>query len=242
MFYFSMVWMHGDSLYAVQDTAGGSTEPSVLTRHSNAAAHWPGNQLTLADFKQQTLEILAARDELVETLSIPDDGARLEALEPLTRSKFVFQRYEASAALSKLGPEAVPTLKKMLREPHRSTYELARALVSAAGPAAAAEMTAQLQEQLEFWTEAAPTLPMGWRKNRDETFDEGRRHEAILFPAMETVRGARYPPARDVVAGLRKVWIATPALADREQGGPGIIRQCDLLLQELDDKPAPAAK
>ena len=102
-------------------------------------------------------------------------------------------------------------------------------------------MTDQLDEQLEFWTEAAPTLPMGWRENYAESLSEAHRHEAILYPALEAVRSARYAPARDVVAGLRKVWAATPALADREQGGPGIIRQCDVFLQEL-DTPAPAAK
>ena len=72
--YYSMVWMNGDSLFAVQQTSGGSTEPSVLTRDSNAPAHWPRNQLTLVDFKQATLEVAAAQDALVETLAIPGVG------------------------------------------------------------------------------------------------------------------------------------------------------------------------
>ena len=152
----------------------------------------------------------------------------------MTRSKFWHQRGEAFAALGECGPKALPLLRQMLRDDSYDQYQVAPAIIVAAGDDAGREMTEVLQAEVAFWTKAAPTLPQGWWNSLNPE-DQRRAYQnrySLLLPALASIGELRYQPGRAAVQELHDLWVSCPQYDDKA-GLNQITEACDKTLDKL---------
>jgi hypothetical protein len=219
----SAVWIDDGHAYAfLQVRNPGPTQLRALGKDA-------------ARFKQETLDIVAAKGLLARAIAIAEPARRVEALEPMAKGKYWHQRHEAIAALGNCGPAAVVCLRQMLRTYGNETGEVTSALARAAGENAGPEMTAVLEEDVAFWKSVAADLPVGWWNNLSS---EQKRHQCqsrycILGPAMGSVVALHYSPARKPVLELRDLWVSLPQLNDKS-GLNQITEGCNQALLKLE--------
>ncbi len=71
---------------------------------------------TLANFKRETLAMLAARQALAKAIALPDANRRAELLVPMAHGPYRLEQEDAITALGGCGPAGVPALEKLMRE------------------------------------------------------------------------------------------------------------------------------
>ena len=225
----SVVWVEAGHAYAFQQLHNpGPTELREL----------PDDE---EKFKQETMEILAAKDALHRAILLADPGARALALQPMITSNNWYQRHEAIAVLGECGPPALPVLRRPLLDGGGDSVLITGALIHAAGENAGAEMTLLLSQEVAFWRKEAPGLPVGWW-NKLEPAERRERllnHFMILNPALTALAGLQFEPARPVVREFRDLWTSMPQL--NEPGGSEIPPLCDKILHVTERTAGPPA-
>ena len=190
---------------------------------------------------QQVDEIVEARDSLAQAVAIGDPAERAEALQKFVRSPRFRARMEAFDALGKGGEDALPVLRKMLRDSSLADYHghVIEALLKAGGPRVGAELTDIVGEELQFWKQTAPRLHIGWWNGAG--LDQGMNGTEVLalrnryvkvHNALLALKQLRYEGSAAVVTELRDYWRSMPQLDDRS-GLDQMSQTCDELLLTL---------
>ncbi len=224
----SAVWMEAGHAYAFQQLHNpGPTELREL----------PDDE---EKFKQETMEILAAKDALHRAILLADPGMALGASADDHEQQLV------PAARGDCGgrgvwPPALPVLRRPLLDGGGDSVLITGALIHAAGENPGAEMTLLLSHEVAFWRKEAPGLPVGWW-NKLEPAERRERllnHFMILNPALTALAGLQFEPARPVVREFRDLWTSMPQL--NEPGGSEIPPLCDKILHVTERTAGPPA-
>jgi len=219
----SVAWIEGDAAYAFEQV--NNPGPTELEKISEKASL----------IQDQTRDILTSQEGLRKAMTIQDAAARATALESLAKLSVWECRREAVAALGGCGRAGLPMLHEMLHDGHFDQTGVVNAIGTASGDGAGDEMKAILTAEAEFWTHAAPGLPVGWWNN----VEPGDRREALrnqyelLSAALNQVAKLHYAPALEVIQSLRNLWLSFPQLNDKLGFDP-ITNACDAALKAID--------
>lgn len=183
-------------------------------------ALWPCSlgmhQMTALSLRTRIREVLQLQDELALVLRMKNNDQRAEKLNAIVGGDIYEARKEAIQGLGKCGPAAVPILRRIMDKPPipYDSRDIFRAFVEAAGRNAGPELTAWLEQDVDFWETTGPTLKMGWW-NEDAKPDAPLRvkyDETIQI--IRSLAALKYRPAADIAKRLRDLWRSHPALND----------------------------
>lgn len=211
----SAVWIEDTEPFAfVQRVNPGPTELHPLGQ-------------TEVEFVKETFVILDVKDQLSRIAKLDSSLDRARALVPMTRSRYWHARKEAFALLGQCGGDALPLLRKMLRDEAVDQSDVVRALAAAAGADAGKELAAILQDELAYWKSVGPSLKPGWwNAGPEDQRKVLQAHYNVLQNSLRALANAPDHPAREVVTQLRELWLSLPQLNDRS-GVNAIVEECE---------------
>jgi hypothetical protein len=168
---------------------------------------------------------------------LPDKRARAEALATFLSSPYRAAHSDVFKQLQSCGPDAVPTLLAILRDPalldkHR---EALRIFVDIKGPQAGPQLTDLLESEREFWAAAGTALqsssvkPSSLLYGQDSYVFRRYKHTVDL---LHTLSEIQFAGARETVTALRDT--LAPILQLRSPDGTNpILWECNRVLSQL---------
>jgi hypothetical protein len=194
--------------------------------------------LTEDELKNQSQQIKATQNSLLQAAGITNLATRAEALAPFAHDSLDQAREAAFAELKKVGPTALPVLRRLLADDslldiHAGVVEV---LAETGKNDAAPDLVGLIKSDLEFWTRAGPILKKGWWNGEGfGSLEEveplrdrySRDYEALLYLKKRPYRGSEAS-----VTEFRDVWRSWQPL--EEIGSDQMSKACDEVLAELD--------
>jgi hypothetical protein len=195
-------------------------------------------RMTERFMREQVRQLTTAQEALARALALPDRGKRAEALAPLVRSDRYYVRAAGFEALGDCGKDALPVLRRLLRDDSLAGHhgDLVRVLTRAGGAAVGPELTALVEQELAFWKKIGPALPVGWWNGGpglpNETVDRLRDRYGLVLWALRGLAEVRCAESKKVVTEFRDFWRSLPQLEDKS-GLNEMSQECDRVLAGL---------
>ena len=163
-----------------------------------------------------------------------DPVAAAQSLRAFHRQSFYQGTRASIAALGRMGEDALPALRRLLGDRTLPDWhsDIISATVAAGGVDAAPDLSAIVQEGLDFWRERLPTLEQGWWNKAPDNERRGLRNRyKRLLAALRALGPLKYAPCRQVVSELRDLWQSDDSLS--EVGDNQVPRACTAVLEGL---------
>lgn len=219
----SVVWLENDKSFAfVQVENPGA---SILIDYEKSES----------EIKNRILEILQTQNSFDSAKETKNKKRRAEEIEPFASSELVFVRQAAFAKLQQCGKDALPVLRKILKDESRLNIhrEAIESLVKVGSESAGNELTAIVKDELDFWKATAPKLKKEWANDFDDPDIEIlRNHTSRVYAALYELKILKFVDSKKVVTQLRHFWHSTPQL-ESKNGLSQITEECDDLLKNL---------
>lgn len=229
-------------LFLVRD--GASWKPAdTFARMMPTSMIWieGGDAYALDEMQRVPLEIseLALRTKVAEVITAQHtfDDARqngaqaLEAVMPELFGKASFpMQWLLLAELKTCGPEAVPALRGILRDPAQLHHhaQAVTAMATAGGRAVEGDLLALLAEETVFWRECNRTQLALWQAKAElpnEVSNLFGSHYGRVYVTLASLRKLRAENAGEAVAAFREVWRSI-AKTERDQ----LIEECGWII------------
>jgi hypothetical protein len=226
---FSTIWLNNGNVYEwVQVQNPG---PSRFVQVGNGEA----------SLEDRIVKICKTRDQLDAALKVSNGKARVSALAALVPSDLYLASSSAVDELARCGPDAAPELSKLFHDPayDNRSDQIVPALGAAGGSAEGSVFTKYIEDDLVYWKQEGPLLPIGWWQingYKNESLTYTLRHRfGKLDSTIRELGKLKYKPSRSAISDLRDFWRSMPQLNDKS-GLNGLITDCDSALMALSNQ------
>lgn len=224
----SIAWITGDHTYAFTQVMNPG--PSLLTSLG----------FSEAELKIEVDRTTGERDLLKRIAALGDAKAKArQAAKHIDSANFLARR-EAFAILGASGKDALPWLRRVLRDDSKQNLhpDAVKTLAVAGGEDVVPELTAIVEAELQFWQETAPGLKRGWWNGKGVDWNQVgdlRARYCLVLEVFYALRKLESPACRDAVTSFRDYWRSLPQLEDKS-GLDQMSRACDAVLRALSEK------
>lgn len=189
------------------------------------------------DLKAYLNRILQVQTALTTAAAITDPARRAKALQPFTASKHYYARESAFTELSRCGKAALPVLRALLKDQELAYRhgQVIEVLAKAGGVGVGGELTAIVEAETVFWSQAAPKLKKGWWNGtglKGLEAEHLRTRYSRVLSALRALEQIRYKGCEKPVILFRDFWRSLPQLEDKS-GLDQMSEACDSVLHAL---------
>ncbi|HSS20197.1 MAG TPA: POTRA domain-containing protein [Pyrinomonadaceae bacterium] len=223
----SAVWIEETKVYGFIQVMNPG--PSILISLSQ----------TESELKNEVLGIDATHDSLLQAMAIEDPALRAEALAPFAQNQLYFARNDSFEALSKIGKQAVPVVRKLLADEKLLSvhHQLIETLAEAGEGDVGADLTQVVQQGIEYWKKTGPMLQGGWwNGNGLASLDEAqpfRDQYMRVYTALMALGKRPYLDSEKPVVQFRELWGSMPQLVG-DTGHDQMTEASDGVLREIE--------
>jgi hypothetical protein len=174
---------------------------------------------TERDLHEEVTNVIKVQTAL-RSATRPFDQAKAEsAVKLLVGCSSPFVRETGITELSRSGKNAVPILRRMLKDEGWTASQpvILAALADAGGVGVGPDLTAVMEEELAFWKKAAPGLksPRWWNGEGGLEWDDVQRLRAQYMKtsaALKALQELHFAGCQQVVTEMRNFWRSQPQL------------------------------
>jgi hypothetical protein len=228
----STAWVEGNQVYTFSQPMNPG--PLVLLPDPKSEA----------EMKHRALQVAYERAALEDISKTSNTLVRARLAAPFVNSNGLYSTSSAFAILSGCGADGILVLREMLKDPASTNLygSILAALAHARDPAVVPELRRVLQEELQFWKENGPRLPLDWW---DKVNLQGvpvrlcRERYGQTLGWLRELWLVRLPELDPLVAEIRECWLSLPNLEDslkawssdgHRVGHSQIVEQADRIL------------
>ncbi len=221
----SAVWIADGHVYGF--TQVKNPGPSILTDQSYSED----------ELEQRILSINKTRNDLRACAELPEAQRRAKVAARFVDSPLYYARKEAFRLLAECGDDALPHLRRILRDQHKLDLhdKAVKALGIAGGESVVPELIAMLEKELSFWRKTAPELKRGWWNGKGLEWDDVELLQdrySVVREILYALRRIKSPACRSAVRDFRDYWRSLPQLEDKS-GLDQMSKACDAVLEAL---------